>query len=101
MYKLFVMEFHDLECASTNESGCQHLVVRQICEVGISVLIRHKGSWFSERSKGYRYAACTVCVCVCARARARAPPPPQHTYEGYCLLFLCYVLRLDSVFKFN
>ena len=32
MYKLFIMEFDDFECASTNERGCQHLVVRQICE---------------------------------------------------------------------
>jgi len=35
MHKLFVMEFDDFQCASTNLSGCQHLVVRQICEVGI------------------------------------------------------------------
>ena len=36
MYKLFIMEFDDLECASRNEGGCQHLVVRQICEVGMT-----------------------------------------------------------------
>jgi hypothetical protein len=35
MYKVFIMEF-DFEHASTNESGCQHLVVRQICEVGVT-----------------------------------------------------------------
>jgi hypothetical protein len=35
MYKLFIMEFDDFECASTNESGCQHLVVRQICEIEV------------------------------------------------------------------
>jgi hypothetical protein len=39
MYKFCIMEFDDLECASTKESGCQYLVVRRICEVGISVLI--------------------------------------------------------------
>lgn len=36
MYKFMIMEFDDFECASTNESGCQHLVVRQICEVGMT-----------------------------------------------------------------
>jgi len=43
MYKLFVMEFADVECASTNGSACQHPMVRQICEVGISVLIQQEG----------------------------------------------------------
>jgi hypothetical protein len=33
---LFKMEFDDFECASTNESGCQFLLVRQICEVGMT-----------------------------------------------------------------
>ena len=36
MCKLFIMEFDVLECASRNEGGCQHLAVRQICEVGMT-----------------------------------------------------------------
>jgi hypothetical protein len=36
MYKLVIIEFDDFEFASKNESGCQHLVVRQICEVGMT-----------------------------------------------------------------
>jgi len=36
MYKLFIMVFDDFERASTNESGCQHLVVRQICDIGMT-----------------------------------------------------------------
>jgi hypothetical protein len=36
MYTLFIMEFDGLECECTNESGCQHLVVGQICEVGMT-----------------------------------------------------------------
>jgi len=39
MYKLFIMQFDDFECVNTSESDFQHLVVRQICEFGISILI--------------------------------------------------------------
>jgi hypothetical protein len=53
MYTLFIMEFNDLECASTNDGVCQLLVVRQISKVGME-----KGRWFSDSSKGYRLVEC-------------------------------------------
>jgi hypothetical protein len=79
MYKLFIMEFDDFECASKNESDCQHLVVRQICEVGMT----RRDVVFRRFLRGIGLLP-VLCV----------PPLPAHTHTPargtvYCRFVMC------------